>query len=405
MTITNDFFVSNRQRLVEKTSGGLIVVPAYSQMQRGNDAAFAFEQEANFWWLTGIESPDWWLIIDGARNKSWLISPAISTTHAIFDGSLSADEASVISGVGQVIGHDEAMRMLRDLATKHSVVYSLGEPPYSEYYDFAVNPAIKKNWRMLQTIFNDVQDLRPNLDQLRAIKQPEEIKAIKKAIKLTINAFANIKQKLPDLHYEYEVEAEFSYFFRRSGATGHAYDPIVAGGTNACTLHYGANKSKLKNGTILLLDIGARVDGYAADISRSYAIGPQSSRHLEVHAAVEAAHHKIIKLLKPNLTFADYYGQVDTIMKNALVNLGLIEADAEEAQYRKYFPHAIGHGLGVDVHDSLGSFSELLPGMVLTVEPGIYIPEESIGVRIEDDILITDNGHTNLSGALPTAML
>lgn len=400
-----NFYISNRQRLTKILEGGIVVVTGYKQMQRGNDAAFMFEQEANFWWLSGIESPDWWLIIDGQRNKSWLVSPSVSDTHAIFDGSLSAEAAHEISGAQQVVGHDEAVRMLRDLAKKHSVVYSLDEPPRSEYYGFAVNPAIKKNWRMLQTIFNDVEDVRPILDKLRAIKQPEEIAAIKKAIKLTVDAFKLVKQKLPDFRFEYEVEAEFSYSFRRSGATGHAYDPIVAGGASACTLHYGANKAKLKNGSILLLDIGARVDGYAADISRSYAVGAQSNRHKEVHAAVENAHHKIIKLLRPNLSFTDYYYLVDQIMKQALIGLGLIESGADESKYRKYFPHAIGHGLGVDVHDSLGHFLEFLPGMVLTVEPGIYIPEEGIGVRIEDDILITDKGHTNLSAALPTSML
>ena len=377
-------------------------------MQRGNDAAFMFEQEANFWWLTGIEAPDWWLIIDGIRGRSWLVSPDISTTHAIFDGSLSADDARAISGVDQVIGHDEAMRMLRDMAKKHSVVQSLSESPYSQYYDFVVNPAIKKNWRMLETIFNDVQDCRTNLDKLRAIKQPEEIKAIKKAIKLTVDAFNEVRRKLPDLKYEYEVEAEFSYFFRRSGAIGHAYDPIVAGANHACTLHYSANKDKLKSGSLLLMDIGARVDGYAADISRTFAIGPQSVRHRQVYEAVEAAQKQIIKLLKPNVSFVDYYHQVDVIMKKALIDLKLISDESDEKGYRKYFPHAIGHGLGVDVHDSLGRFTdfpELLPGMVLTVEPGIYIPEEGIGVRIEDDILITDKGHTNLSGALTTSML
>ena len=403
--MVTSFFIKNRINLAAQTSGGIIVMPAYTQMQRGNDAAFMFEQEANFWWLTGIESPDWWLIIDGQRDKSWLVSPEVSQTQAIFDGSLSMEAAGRISGVEHIISQDEAMRMLRDLAKKHSVVYSLGESPYSDYYDFVVNPTIKKNWRMLQTIFNDVQDLRPNLDKLRAIKQPEEIKAIKKAIKLTVDAFKLVKQKLPDYRYEYEIEAEFSYLFRRSGAAGHAYDPIVAGGVNACTLHYGANTAKLKNSSILLMDIGARVDGYAADISRSYAVGISTSRQAQVHRAVENAHKEIIKLLRPNLSFTDYHYRVDEIMKNALIGLGLIESEADESGYRKYFPHAIGHGLGVDVHDSLGHFPELLPGMVLTVEPGIYIPEEGIGVMVEDNILITENGHTNLSAALPTAMV
>ncbi len=371
-------------------------------MQRGNDASFMLEQEANFWWLTGIEAPDWWLIIDGQRNKSWLVSPSVSEVHQIFDGSLSVESAQTISGVDGVISHDEAMKMLRELSKKHSVVYSLGDAPGNEYYDFAVNPAPKKLWRSLETIFNEVQDCRLELAKLRAIKQPEEIAAIKKAIKLTAAGFNEVKSKLSSFKYEYEVEAEFTYIFRKHGAAGHAYDPIVAGGLNACTLHYNANNDKLKPKSILLLDIGARVDGYAADISRSYAIGDPTVRQRQVHASLQAAHRQIIKLLEPGLAVMDYYSAVDNIMKDALIDLELMTSKDDDTTYRRYFPHAIGHGLGVDVHDSLGRAAEFVPGMVLTVEPGIYIPEEGIGMRIEDNILITDKGHTNLSQSLST---
>jgi len=386
------------------TNGGIAVVAAYTQMQRGNDAASMFEQEANFWWLTGIDAPDWWVIIDGQRHKSWLVSPSISTAHQVFDGSLSSEAAKHISGVTDVLTQDAGMALLRDLAKKHSVGYGLGDVSYAEHFDFILNPAPKKLWNTLERIFNDVQDCRLDLAKLRAIKQPEEIAAIKKAIKLTIDGFKLVKQQLPDLQTEYQIEAEFSYFFRKNGATGHAYDPIVAGGKNACTLHYDSNSQKLKRGTIVLMDIGARVDGYAADISRSYAVGAPTARQIQVHAAVEGAHKQIIGLIKPGVTMSEYNAAVDVIMKNALIELGLLESLQDEKTYRRYFPHAIGHGLGIDVHDSLGRPVEFLAGMILTVEPGLYIPEEGIGVRIEYNILVTETGHTNLSRALPTSL-
>ena len=386
------------------TNGGLSVVNAFTQMQRTNDAAFPFEQEANFWWLTGINAPDWWVIIDGQRAKSWLVAPAVSAAHQIFDGSLSAETAQRISGIDTVLLQDEAMTMLRDLAKKHSVVHAIGEPDHTEYYDFMLNPAPKKLWNMLERTFADVQDCRLQLAKLRTIKQPEEIAAIKKAIKLTIDGFNVVKQKLLDLSYEYEIEAEFSYLFKIHGATGHAYDPIIASGKNACTLHYDANTDRLKKGSLVLMDVGARVGGYAADISRTYSLGEPTQRQRQIHGAVQTAQREIIKLIKPRLLVADYYVSVDVIMKEALVGLGLLRSMDDDATYRRYFPHAIGHGLGVDVHDSLGQSAEFLPGMVLTVEPGIYILAEGIGVRIEDNILVTDKGNTNLSKALSTSL-
>jgi len=152
---------------------------------------------------------------------------------------------------------------------------------------------------------------------------------------------------------------------------------------------------------MVLIDAGAKVGGYAADITRTYAIGRPSDREIEVHAAVETAHKAIIDLIKPGFGMKDYHFQSDEIMKKALKSLGLLNAPAD---YRKYFPHAVSHGLGIDVHDSLGGFETFQPGMVLTVEPGIYIPEEGIGVRIEDDILVTEEGNRNLSAALPTSL-
>ncbi|MNH49960.1 Xaa-Pro aminopeptidase [compost metagenome] len=397
-----DFFAANRTRLAAQLEGGVVVMSAYSAMQRGNDTSFSFEQEANFWWLCGIEAPDWWLIIDGTRGKSWLAAPTISQSRQIFDGSVSAEQALAVSAVDAVITHDEALDLLRELAKKHSTVYALGDQPHAEYLDFVLNPAIKRLHDTLARLFTSVQDCRRDIAQLRAIKQPQELAAMKQAISQTIDAFEYVRQKLPNLQYEYEVEAEFSYYFRRHGAKGHAYDPIVAAGGNACTLHYVDNASKLKKKQLLLLDIGARLHGYAADITRTYAIGEPTKRQIAVHEAVQIAQRQIISILKPDLSIEEYHREVDIIMKRALLSLGLMKSEDDEVGYRTYFPHAISHGLGIDVHDSLGGPRYLQSGMVLTVEPGIYIPEEGIGVRIEDDILITDVGHTNLSKRLST---
>jgi Xaa-Pro aminopeptidase len=150
---------------------------------------------------------------------------------------------------------------------------------------------------------------------------------------------------------------------------------------------------------LLLLDIGALVGGYAADITRTYAIGAPTKRMKDVHSAVKRAHEEIIHLLAPGVTIRSYHEAVDSIMKRELMELKLIDS-LDDSRYRKYFPHAVSHGLGIDVHDSLGNTDQLKQGMILTVEPGIYIPEEGIGVRIEDDILITKDGFENLSATL-----
>ena len=225
---------------------------------------------------------------------------------------------------------------------------------------------------------------------------------MKKAISLTVDAFEYVRPLIELMKYEYEVDAEFGYYFRRHGAKGHAYDPIVAGGKNACTLHYMNGNAKLKKRELLLLDIGVRHFGYPSDISRTYAIGEPTRRQQEVHSAVRRAQKKIISLLEPHLMLDQYHRDVDAIMAEALIELGLMKDTSDTDNYRRYFPHAISHGLGIDPHDSLGPHRSFVENMVVTVEPGIYIPEEGIGVRIEDDILITKTGRSNLSARLST---
>lgn len=401
--LDKNFFSGNRERVYDELKGGLLVVPAYRQMQRNNDMSTQFEQEGNFWYLSGIDNPDWWLLMDAKRRRSWLVAPTVDEAHQLFDGSLHPDDAKRISGVEEVIDRQAADEWMRQAARTHELVHTVGTPTNSDRFGFVLNPAAHDMEVKLDRIFTKVADFRLELARIRAIKQLVEIAVMQSAIDLTTKSFADVYKNLSTYRHEYEIEAQFSYDFRRAGAQGHAYDPIVAAGANACTLHYTQNDDRLKKGDLLLIDIGARVNNYAADITRTYAIGKPTKRQQAVHEAVRIAQRQIIDIIEPGLLVEEYYKNVDTIMQTAMVEAGVISDSSDDA-YRKYFPHSISHGLGLDVHDALGKPRTLLPGMVITVEPGIYIPEEGIGVRIEDDVLVTENGHKNLSGKLSTQL-
>ncbi len=396
------FFVNNRRNLAKSLKGGLIAISAYSKMQRTNDEAFKFEQESNFLYLTGIAEPDWWLIYDGNRDKSWLVRPDIDQHVVIFNGSLSDEDALKISGVDEVISRDDALSLLRQLKRSHNLVHTLKQPEHIERYDFVLNPALSKMYDLLDRNFENVQNCRKELAVLRAIKQPEEIAQIKKAINITHKALDQIRSNLSGYSYEYEVEADITREFTRAGA-GHGFEPIIAGGKNACTLHYSKNNAKLRKGDLLLVDIGAKVGQYSADITRTFAFGKPTKRSTEVYEAVLSAQNNIIKKLRPTLSLQDLQHIVEVEMSEKLKQLNLVKDDPL-TELPHYFPHAIGHGLGVDLHEPL-AHETLQEGMVITIEPGIYIPKEGIGVRIEDDILITKNGASNLSAKLSKDLL
>jgi Xaa-Pro aminopeptidase len=376
---------------------GVLFLTAYDKMQLQADMEAPFLQEASFLWLTGIDQPGWRLIVEPGGIH--LIAPDIDETHRIFNGETNYQGIEMINGIRSVLSSKNGRLLLTKLASKYDRVYTLGKDPHAEHYDFFQNPAQAKILRQMKRLFAKVEDCRLQINTLRSRKSVDEIKSIKHAVALSIDSFRSVRDVLPRAHYEYQLEAQLNADFRRTGANGHAYAPIVAAGQNACTLHYNKNNSQLKQNGLVLIDAGARVDGYCADITRTYAIGTPSPREIAVHAAVQKAHYAIIDLIKPGVSLSEYQAKSDEIMKQALRGLDLLKKPED---YRKYFPHAISHGLGIDVHESLGGYKEFMPGMVLTVEPGIYIPEEGIGVRIEDDILVTETGHENLSAALST---
>lgn len=393
---------SKRRDTFAKTVNHPIVLTAHRAVQAKSDMAHAFVQEPTFLYFTGINEPDWKLIFDG---KTWhLEQPSVSDSKELFDGSLSAQAAQATSGVRSVVSGTEAKDMLERMVARFKKVATLGPDPMKKYYDFSINPAQAALTKTLRRSFSEVTDCRDAVRRQRAIKSDAELAPQRQAIDLTVQTFQEVKNRLQEFSYEYEIEAVYNAAFRATGAGGHAYDPIVASGPRACTLHYHANQAALPANGLVLIDIGAQVEGYAADITRTYAIGEPSEREKQIHQAVEGAHVAIIAAIAPGVTFKKYQQIVDSVMKAALQQVGLLDSLDDEDAYRKYFPHAIGHGLGIDVHESLGGYKEFQPGMVLTVEPGIYIPEEGIGVRIEDVILVTEAGTENLSADLSTSL-
>lgn len=390
---------TNRKRLVDATKGSLIILSGYDAMQWTGDMAIPFRQEASFWWASGIEEPGWRMIIDGVRGKTTLVRPEVSDIQKIFDGGVTDEQVLGLSGADAVIHMRDMERTLRQLARTHSVALTIDA---KHPHEFIANPAQSVLVDVLKRHFSTVQDCSSELHELRAIKLPEEIALIRKAVKLTCLAFEHVRNSLGGYRHEYEIEAEFSAYFRRNNAV-HAYEPIVGSGARACTLHYTANSEKLTSRSAVLIDIGARIGGYSADITRTYCARP-TKRQMQVHAVLERAHHAIIGTLMPGLPVIEYQKEVDNIMKTALVELGLLRATDDEAAYRRYFPHAISHGLGIDTHDPLGRPRYFKEGMVITVEPGIYITDESVGMRIEDDVLITGMGHEVLSASLSTKL-
>lgn len=381
----------------------LFAITANGLLQRNADNTMPFRQDSNFWYLTGIDEPDVVLVMDG--DDEYLIVPPRDDVRAAFDGEINSNALSTLSGVKTILLEDEGWKKLEAAVKKHKHFATCDTPPaYEQRMGMYMNPSRARVIDRLKEADNaGLHDVRPALMQLRARKQPVEIKAIQQAIDTTIDsllAVSDTKQRAT-YAYEYEIEADLTAAFKRHQGSGHAYTPIVAGGANACVLHYITNDSVLNDNELVLLDVGAEVSNYAADITRTMGFkGQPTARQREVHDAVVAIQDYALSLLKPGTMLQEYEQAVETFTGKKLQELGVIKT-ADKQTIRKYYPHSASHFLGLDVHD-VGDYSEPLEaGMVLTCEPGIYLPEEGIGVRIEDDILITENGNDVLSRRLP----
>ncbi|HET8991988.1 MAG TPA: Xaa-Pro aminopeptidase [Candidatus Saccharimonadales bacterium] len=404
---TSQFFTSNRANLRKLFTGTApIVITANGMLQRGGDSTYAFNQDASFWYFTGIDNPDVILVMD--KNQDYLIVPELSPVMEFFDGAIDLNLLSERSGIKDIYYAAEGFKKLESRLKKVKHVATLAALPlYEEHYHFYPNPARNMLTSRLKSYNNAVEllDLSTHVTRLRVIKQKPELMAIQVAIDLTSKAIKSsmTKAKLQKYAYEYELEAELTKYYRRAGSEGHAFDPIVAGGLNACTLHSVANNSPLSSKDLILVDTGASVEHYAADITRTYTINNPTKRQQAVYDATLEVQDYALKLLRPGVIMKEYEYAVELYMGEKLRELGLIKTISYE-NVRKYYPSATSHFLGLNVHD-VGDYSRPLEaGMVLTVEPGIYIREEAIGVRIEDDVVITDDGLVNLSKRLPKSI-
>lgn len=404
---SSEFFAGNRARLRELFTGTApIVLTANGLLQRGADSAFTFAQDANFWYLTGIEVPDAVLVID--RDKEYLIVPERDANREAFDGMVDTAALSRRSGIETIYNGEVGWSQLggRLKKVKHAATLA-ASPAYVEHFGLYTNPARAALIARIKSYKPEIQmlDLAPHLVRMRSIKQSAELAAIQTAIDITgaslRDAFKTSKRK--KYAAEYELEAEVSYGFRWRGAAGHAFEPIVAGGKRACTLHNVANDGVLSADELVVVDVGAEVEHYAADITRTISLAEPSRRQRAVHAAVFDTQQYAMDLLKPGTLLKEYQQQTEHFLGEKLRELGLIKT-VDYDNIRHYCPHAISHFLGLNVHD-VGDYERPLePGMVLTVEPGIYIMDEAIGVRIEDDIVITAKGNEVLSQKIPSQL-
>ena len=403
---TPEFFAGNRLRLLEAAQSDCIVIGANGLLQRGGDTTFPFQQDANFWYLTGINEPDITLVI--CKNECYLIVPPRSDSRQAFDGSVSLSALSKRSGIAEVLEGEAGWQKLQKILQKDTQVGVVAPPPgYLDVLGLYTNPARERLKKQLldQNQSLKFEDITPLLRTHRSVKQAPELAAIQKAIDITSESLKDAAKIARESAFqtEYELEAAIAQGFRARGARGHAFEPIVAAGQQACTLHYVENSHRIKRNELIVLDVGAEVEQYAADITRTITQGTMTERQQAVFDAVLDVQRYALGLLKPGVLMKEYEHFVQGYMAEKLQALSLIN-DNEAASVRKYYPHASSHFLGLNVHD-VGNYDQPLEAdMVITVEPGIYIPEEGIGVRIEDDVLITKTGTKVLSAKLPSKL-
>jgi len=401
---TSDFFASNRSALQKRLGTTVpIIITGNGLMQRGADEPFRFHQESNFWYLTGLNGPDLTLVI--TQKQTYLIVPTLSAERAAFDGAHDIAVYAARSGIDTILSVNEGWQKLKQDITHAKTVATLAAPPsHIKRHDLYTLPFRRRLIAKLKRLHPalEIQDIRMELASMRCTKQPVELRALQQAIDITSATLLDVAsaKALANVHHEYQLEAAIGYGFRSRGAEGHAFSPIVGAGAHGTTLHYLENSGPLANNELIVLDVGASVEHYSADVTRTVSQQPITDRQAEVFRAVCAVQDFALSQLKPGTLLNIYEKDIETYMGEQLQQLGLINKPTHTA-IRQYFPHGTSHFLGLDTHD-VGNYQQpLAENMVITCEPGIYIPEEGIGVRIEDDVLITKTGYKVLSSACP----
>ena len=414
-SIPSSLFVKNRFNFSRKMKANHIALLSSNDVQVTNaDDSMGFAQNNDLFYLSGIDQEETILLLyPDAYKKEFKEILFIKKTDEhikIWEGDkLTKDGASEISDITRVEWVEDFEKILQLIAFEADGFY-LGHNEHIKRSTKEIETRQDRliNWCKLKYPLHEYHRAAKITRELRQVKAQEEIEMIQKAAEISVKGFERVLRSVRPGMMEYELEAELSYIFLKQGAIRHAFKPIVASGRNACALHYNTNDSKCVDGEMILMDFGVCYGNYNSDTTRCFPVNAKfSKRQKEVYQAVLNCLKQGSMLLKPGVISAEYEEQMAKLVENELVNLGLLTLDDIAAQdpekplYKKYFMHGTAHHIGLDVHD-VGLYSRPFEaGMVLTCEPGIYIPEEEIGCRLENDYLLTENGNINLTAQMP----
>jgi Xaa-Pro aminopeptidase len=414
LPLNNSIFTNNRKRFIKQMlPNTLAVFGSNDEWPSNGDALHRFKQNSNLYWLTGIEQEDTMLVLfpdnPDKKYREVLVLVRPNELKEKWDGKrLRAAEATYIAGIETIVWLDSLDALLQTWVHLADGIYL-----DTNENDRKASLIQSRNYRLVADFkarypLHQYHRAARIVKDLRAIKTKEEIEVVQKAIDITHHTFNKVCQMVQPGVMEYEIEAEIAYHFLRNRATGEAYHSIIASGDRARTLHYISNNQECKNGELLLLDFGAEYGGYCADLTRTIPVnGKFSKRQAQVYNACLHLHNYAKSILKPGISIVDYTDKVGEEATLQFLKIGLLNKadikneDKANPAYRKYLYHGISHHLGIDVHDLGTRTAPIQAGMLFTVEPGIYIEEEQMGIRIENNIWISKNGHQDLMKNIP----
>lgn len=413
-SIPSQLFIQNRNNFKEHLKPGSIALFFSNDIMPTNaDGAMGFKQNSDLFYLSGIDQEETILLLfpdaKDSKHKEILFIRETNETIAIWEGQkLSKEEASNISGISTVYWTHQFEQVLKTIVYQAEYIYLNTNEHLRKYIDTETaqdrwNKKIRQHYPL-----HKYERSAPILFKLRAIKNSVEVDLIQQACNITEKAFRRILKFIKPNVWEYEIEAEMIHEFLINKSKGFAYSPIIASGKNACVLHYTENNALCKEGEVILIDAAAEYANYASDMTRCVPVsGKFTKRQKEVYNSVLFVLKEATKLLKPGMTFEKYNAEVGRLMTEELLKLKLLTKEEVQKQspekpaYKKYFMHGTSHFLGLDVHDVGFFYEPMQAGMIFTCEPGIYIPEENLGIRLENNILITQNGQINLMQNIP----
>ena len=413
-TIPQQLFVNNRKRFIkELKAGALALFNSNDIMPTSADGTMAFKQQTDFFWLSGVDQEESILLVfpDSKlpEHREILFLRETNEEIAIWEGEkLTKSKAIETSGIQTVYWLSQFKTIFRQLMCECEHVYLSSNEHLRAVVEVETRDARFVKWCKEAYPLHNYLRVQPIMHKLRAIKSKEEIDLIQEACNITEKGFRRLLNFVKPGVWEYEIEAELIHEFIRNRSKGFAYTPIIASGFNACVLHYIENNKQCKKGDVILLDVAAEYANYASDLTRCLPVsGEFSKRQKDVYNAVLRVMRYASNLLKPGNNIIDYHNSVGKFMEEELIKLKLLSLSDVKKQnpknplYKKYFMHGTSHYLGLDVHDYGDRYRKFEAGMVYTCEPGIYIREENLGIRLENDILITKNGNIDLMKNIP----